>query len=308
MDRARPLPLPLPLVLVCAALAAPRALAADPPKFEFGKAEEIKVPVEWKASAQLGLIATTGNSETITLSGGLSASRNDGKNKVALDVNGAFGRSDVLVADPKNGDTTVAGPGDIDVQHKLTAGNVLGKLRYDRFFTTNNSGYVTAYVGLDQPAGKDFIAGAQAGYARQIVHTPRHLLSGEVGYDYVYFDFITPVGSSTMLHSARLFLGYTLTLNDTTAIAASVEAMINGNPVDVANVHYGFAEASRVVGKASLTTRLWKNLAFRFSFTARFDNAPAAQPALSIPYSANFLPLADKLDTLSEASLVVTFL
>jgi hypothetical protein len=279
---------------------------ADDPKYDFGKQEQPKAKVEWKASAQIGLMATTGNSQSVNLSGGISASRNDGKNKVALDVTGAFGRSEVLTV--VTAPNPVAGM-QLDFQPKITAANALAKLRYDRFFTTNNSGYVSAFVGLDYPAGKDLLGGGQIGYARQIVHTPKNLLSGEVGYDISFVDFVTPEGSHTLLHSARLFLGYVLTINDSTALTASVEALINGNPVDIAGNHYGFADASRVIGKASITTRLWKNLSFRFSFTARFDNAPAA-----VPLPSGFTPppgfqlLADRLDTLSEASLVITFL
>ena len=57
---------------------------ADDPKFEFGKVEEVKAvkSVEWDASAEFGLVLTTGNSEVTTMTGGAKASRKTGKNKL----------------------------------------------------------------------------------------------------------------------------------------------------------------------------------------------------------------------------------
>jgi putative salt-induced outer membrane protein YdiY len=305
--------LPALAALLAAVAANPLRARADDPKYEFGKQAEVKT-VEWKASVQAGFLYTTGNSNTASISGGATASRNDGKNKVSLDVAGAYARSTILQSnlgsDHGTGmiDTTINRPDEIKSVPKITAANVTGKLRYDRFFTANNSGYVSYYVGLDQPAGKDFFTGGQVGYARQIVHTPRHLLSGEVGYDIAYTDFIAPVGTYSLLHSARLFVGYTLTINDSVGLAASVETMINGNSVTIAKINYGFAEASRLIGKVSLNTRIWKNISFKVGFTARYDNAPAAAPALDVPYGPDFLPLANRLDTMTDASLIITFL
>ena len=52
-------------VLLALATTATTAAAQTDPKFEYGKAEEVKA-VEWKVSAQAGLILTTGNSRTTT--------------------------------------------------------------------------------------------------------------------------------------------------------------------------------------------------------------------------------------------------
>jgi hypothetical protein len=58
---------------------------AQDPKFEYGKLEEVKA-VEWKASAQFGLILTTGNSRSTAFSGSALASRKAGDNKLAIDA------------------------------------------------------------------------------------------------------------------------------------------------------------------------------------------------------------------------------
>ncbi len=60
---------------------------AAEPNFEFGKAEEVK-ETAWKAVAQGGLVITSGNSSATAGSAGLNVARDDGRNKVALDLGG----------------------------------------------------------------------------------------------------------------------------------------------------------------------------------------------------------------------------
>jgi hypothetical protein len=68
----------------------------------------------------------------------------------------------------------------------------------------------------------------------------------------------------------------------------------------------------RVTGQAGLTTTLYKNLSFAFNFTLRYDGSPAPRPlpasAKGAPSAPAFHPFADRLDTLTEATLVFTFL
>ena len=70
--------------------AAPRAPGggAKRPQFAFGKPEEVKPQapaVEWKVQARAGLNQTSGNSQTTNVTAGLTASRKEGNNKLALD-------------------------------------------------------------------------------------------------------------------------------------------------------------------------------------------------------------------------------
>src|SRR5438105_4801681 len=91
------------LVLASTLLAAPPA-RADEPKFEYGKHAEVKdvKGVEWKASAQGGLILTTGNSQVTTASLGADVSRRQGNNKFQLSLGGAYAKSDVFIAVDKD--------------------------------------------------------------------------------------------------------------------------------------------------------------------------------------------------------------
>ncbi len=61
--------------------------------------------------------------------------------------------------------------------------------------------------------------------------------------------------------------------------------------------------------KTALNTRLHKNVSFRFSFKVRFDNVPAPRAAIpGADFVGGFTPLAETVDTLSEAALIVNFL
>jgi hypothetical protein len=310
-----------PLTVAAAvAFLAGRAQADDPPKFVYGTHEgEVKLVV-WKASASLGLLLTTGNANTFTLSGGATGSRYDGKNKVQLDVAGALARSTIIIVNDANGDKLIQ-PGELQNTTKTTAQSWLVKARYDRFFTPNNSLYVTGFASGDPPSGKDLVAGGQTGYARQVYKSAMHLLSLELGidYSYVHYDESTmPKVPQIQMASLRAFLGYTLTLSTDTAVGIQVEVLDNLNPLDrinpTDNNPDGTASAFedvRVLAKASLTTKLWRGLSFRFSFAAKYDNVPAPQPAGGFAFDPKFYPVppaAQKLDTITEAALVVTFL
>jgi len=49
-------------------------------------------------------------------------------------------------------------------------------------------------------------------------------------------------------------------------------------------------------------------VSFRFGFSLRWDNAPSALLPLKVPFAPGFVPLADELDTKTEATLIVNFL
>jgi hypothetical protein len=316
--------------LVTAGLcAAPGAVRADDPKYEFGKQEEVKTVV-WKVSAGLGALGTYGNSRSVTINGSLNVSRNDGKNKIALDAVGAYSEAwvrslnavDADMNQDMNGINASELQAAADRAEQRAAANWLAKLRYDRFFTPRNSGYVSAFVGQDIVAAKTVLTGGQIGFSRLLVHSDMHELAAEIGYDLTYVDYAATDTPSTLIHSARLFLGYVLSFKKDTALNASVEALINGNPIDVGpagdpDTHKGFGEASRVIGKLSLTTLIWKALSLKVGLTARYDNAPAPL-AIVLPKDASgatiplmqglFMPRADRFDLLAEMGLVVTFL
>ncbi len=314
-------------------------------KLEFAKPDEVKKGVEWKASATAGVTVAAGNSNVVNISGGAQASRNDGKNKVGLELNGVYATTTTQALKP--GKTSAMSADDVQSSRDTTAGFFLGKLRYDRFFTKRNSVYLAAFGGLDLLAGKKATAGAQLGYAREIVKTKAHDLSGEAGVDYGYTAYVqpdgvpmpmsTPFSDSVHLASGRLFLGYLLTLTENTSVNASFEALINFNPAAIGDrVNYddpayagkinpftglpggdaraGFAQATRWNAKVGLTTKIWKTISFRAAETLRYDNSPAlgkvpfTAPAGLMPPIVSEDRYYQKLDSLTEVNLVVNFL
>jgi hypothetical protein len=279
-------------------------------------------PVEWKAQVKGGLMVTSGNSQTTNGTIAASASRKEGNNKLALDGGAAYGRSNVI-APGYSTDPTMANVitsiGRKDVE---TTNNWLAKGRYDRFFTTNNSGYASAQAAADKIAGKSFFGGGQAGYSRQLYKSAMHTALAEIGYDFSYERYVTSPGKTldpVAIHSARLFVGETLKLTPETGANASVEAFLNlnkeTNALDASTGQKGVDpfHDTRVVGKVGLTTTLRKRLSIGFGFTVRYDQNPAPLPIPSIAasgssYATNFQPFADKVDTLTEVNLIYTFL
>jgi hypothetical protein len=297
-----------------ALLASASAHAQKDPKFDFGKQEEVKV-VEWKAMAKGGFAMTTGNSQTTVGTVTANVSRKEGNNKLALEGGAAYGRASNLIGVPDALGTTYT----TERQSITSTNNYYGKGRYDRFFTTNNAGYVSGQGAADKIAGKTFFGGGQAGYSRQVYKSDMHLLVAEIGYDFSYERYVQ-VPSKTLdpvsIHSARLFAGETLKLSAATGVTASVEALFNLNKegaaisVDSKTTGVGAFKDTRVNAKLGLTTTLYKQLSIGFGFTLKYDQNPAVLP--TPPGAGTATPadtfFAEKVDTLSELTLIMTFL
>ncbi len=282
-------------------------------KYEFGKLEEVK-KVEWKASASAGFSAATGNAQVLSFSGGGLVSRNDGKNKLQLAADALYTRTTQYTGfEDLNGNMKIDSDEPLTPESQETAASLKGGGRYDRFFSANNTGYLLFFAGFDKPASKDWFLGGQVGYMRQVVKTKMHELLAEVGYDFT-FDYLLKADGAAAdfrqdvsLHSARLFVGYGLSIGDHSSLRASVEALLNLVSLTIGDRVVGAAEATRVNGKLEFTTKIWKPLSFRAAFNIRFNNAPApfAKFATPIDHPNHY---NQKLDTLTELGLVVNFI
>ncbi|HEY3352098.1 MAG TPA: DUF481 domain-containing protein, partial [Polyangia bacterium] len=199
-----------------------RAQEPPPPKFVFEKPPAEVKKVEWKASTKMGLLLTSGNSQMTTFTFGGTVSRKDPSNKLQLDFNAAYARSNILIASDTNGNAFLD-PGEITRQGQTTANQWNLKARYDRFFTTNNSFYAAGLAAADQVAGKDFFGGGQVGYARQLHKDKRWDASAEIGYDLSYEVLAPPTDKSTLVQSLRIYLGGNLRVREGTALFANAE-------------------------------------------------------------------------------------
>jgi hypothetical protein len=294
-------------VAVAATSAAGSTAYADDPKFEYGKADELKdvKKPEWAAAAEAGVVLTAGTAETTTATGGLKVSRKEGDNKFAFEASGAYAKSGLRILNDKNGNGTIDNDSEITTQSTVTAESLNAKARYDRFLTTHNSIYLAALGSRDLPAGKDFAVGGQLGYSRQLYKSEKHELVSELGYDFSHEELVG--GASTEIHSARGFLGYKGKVSDETALDGSVEALTNLNRETLPTGKDGGAlKDTRVVAKLNITSKLTKSLSVNLGMEFRFDNRPG--PLALKNLAAGYVPEASKLDSIFKATLIYTFL
>jgi hypothetical protein len=310
----------VPRLVLALTLAAPSLAAAqDPalPKFQFEKPPE--KTVDWKVQAKGGFLLTSGNSQSRNGTLSVTGSRQAGSDKISLDGAVAYGRSNILVPllDPITGNVVGFGR-----QPETTTNEWRAKGRYDRFLTPNNSLYLLGQLGADRIAGKELAGGGQIGYSRQLVKNEQQTIVAELGYDFAFERYIqTPDRTldPVTIHSARVFAGELFKLSSDTGITASFEALFNLNTEKAANAsdpngpnEVKAFKDTRLIGKAGLTTTLWKDLSFGFGFTLRYDQNPAPRPlpasAKGAMYAPDFHPFAEQVDTLTEATLIFTFL
>ncbi len=271
--------------------------------------------VEWKAQSKGGMMISTGNAEAKNFTFGVNASRKEGNNKLALEGGLAYGTTNAYVV--KSDNISVG-------REQITStNNWAAKGRYDRFITENNSAYASALGAGDKIAGKTFFGGGQAGYSRQLLKDQWNIVAAELGYDFSYERYVQPAAQAldpVEIHSARVFVGETLSLTKETGLTASVEALFNLNKetkaIYVKDGSQGVPsfKDTRVNAKLGLSTNLWRSLSFGFSFTLKYDQNPAPRPVPSAaPAGFTFdknnpdLYYSDKVDTFTEATLIYTF-
>ncbi len=306
----------LALVVVTLCLPAFALAQGGDPSFKFGKAEEAKPAekkdVEWKATGKASLIVSGGNSRATSVQGAFAISRKGGNNKIALDAAAAYVSASVLTAKDGNANNTIE-KNEIFRETQTTTNQWSAKARYDRFLTENNSLYVAGLVGGDRPAGKQILGGAQVGYSRQLYASPRHLLVAELGYDFSYESYVEDKNPAVSIHSGRVFAGYNLKISDTTSAFTNIELLFNLNketaPLEDGTTDVGSFQDLRTYWKTGLTTTLFKNLSFGFDFLLKYDNVPAPLGKLGgLPFATGYVPVAEKLDVVGQASLLINFI
>jgi len=289
-----------------------RTAAADDPKFEYGKHDDVKdvKGIDWTAAAEAVLVLTTGNSETTTATGGLHLSRKTGSNRVMFDASGAYAKSGLRVIEDLNGNGMIDNSGEIVTVSTITAETLAGKLRYDRFLTDSNSLYLAALVARDTPAGIDSAVGGQIGYSRQVYKSATAVTAAEVGYDFSRQDPV--VGPDISIHSARFFIGHNAVMTEGTTLLASLELLTNLNHENLTTtddeghvVDGGALKDTRVNGKVAISAKIGLNLAVQMSMELKFDNRPGALPIKDL--APGFVPEASSFDTIMKASFIYTF-
>jgi hypothetical protein len=289
--------------------AAPAATPAPPPP----------PPPAWKAQARAGLVSTSGNAETTTVTGGGNVSWSDASNKIGVEGVVAYGESRVAVVNDANGNGVTDG-GEIGHRTQETVNNWNVKGRYDRFITKLQGAFVGGTIGADEIAGKTVIGGGFAGWAAKLVKTADQELIAELGYDFSYEEYSRTGVKPVEIHSGRAFLGETLKLNESVGLTASVEGLANLNTEKNALNAHKFRtnpaakvtafEDIRVNGKIAITAALRTNVSLAVGFTLKWDRNPAPLPAISgaPPFAPGYVPFAKEVDTITDVALIVSFL
>jgi hypothetical protein len=289
---------------VALAIAIPTlALAQPAPKFEFGKAEEVEKvkEVEWTAAAEAGIVFTTGNAETTTISAGLKASRKTGFNKLSIEGSMTYAQSGTRVLQDNNGNGMIDDESEITTVDTTTAETYAAKVRYDRFLTKFNSLFVAALASRDKPAGKEKALGFQVGYSRQIYKTEKAEAVAEIGYDFSQEDLTA--GDSLSIHSVRAFVGFKAEMTEGTTLDAAFEVLTNLNEEDLpTGKDGGFGKDTRLNGKVGINSKIGKNLSVQTSIELKYDHRPGPLPIKGL--AMGFVPEASNLDTIMKASLI----
>lgn len=258
---------------------APKA-PGDAPKFED--------PVDGTTVAlSAGGLLTSGNSRVLaaTANGSIESRFND--NGLGASLLGNYGQG--------------APPGDAI---RVSAENVQGRLRYDRYIIERASLFLITTGRHDRFQGIDFRLNIDPGLKYLFLKEQANTLWGEGGYDLQYDirrnearglvdDDKKPVldasGQQVILdktfvdHSARLFVGYRRAFNKEVTLGAGLEYLQSVVDADRYRMNFDALLAAKVGG----------GFAIGAGFGLRYDHAP--------------LPGKEKLDTSTTLSLIYAF-
>lgn len=182
-----------------------------------------------------------------------------------------------------------------DDSTRLSAANLQGKSRYDRFFTGGFAGFASLSARTDRFQGLDLRMNLDPGLAYYLLDAADHQLWLEAGYDLQYdvrrgeslraarLDGTT-LERTELRHSARFFLGYENHFSSAVGLTTGLE-YLQGLPD---------TEYWRLNWDVGLTSSIADSLAIATTFSLRYDNNP--------------LPEVEKLDTVTAVSLVYTLL
>lgn len=295
-------------LLAALLLAAAPALARPEPTFTFEKPKE-GAAAAWSGSLRAGACLSGGNAAAVGLSAEGTLARTSPRDRLLLTAAGAYARSRVAVAEESNG-VPGLGPDEVREVQRTTKENGAARLRYDRFIGARGSAYVLLAAGVDEPAGKRLVLGAQAGYGMDLIHEQSQTLRLELGYDLSREDDVAPA-PRLEIHSARLFAGWSGALGGPARLAGSLELLTNlnaerGTPGGPAGPRP--LRDTRVNARLALEVKLNGTLSTGARATAAYDAAPAPRPPpAGSAWAAGYAPLADRLDTTAEWFVAAKF-
>lgn len=236
------------------------AQAADP---EFaGTDKEIAEAEEAEAdlAAELGGSWTTGNTDTYTLSAGITGSYEWNRNKLGLVAGTLLGKSRV----DANADGILA-EDERELDRVETARKYFADARYDRFVSERTSLYLLAGALVDPFAGYDLRSHEQLGVSYAIIDAEDTSLLGELGVDYAQENFVEGADPDYQdVVAARIMIGLHHAFNENVAFDDTLE--VYENVLDF--------EDLRVLNQASVAAKLTDAFSLKLGHSLTFDNQP----------------------------------
>jgi len=232
------------------------------------------------ASLSAGGLSSSGNSRMVAFTGSGNFDWRGGANGIGGSLVGNYGRSA-----PPGGDMTT------------TTENAQGRVRYDRYVIDDASVFLLVTGRHDKFQGLAFRLNIDPGFKYLFVNRPKTALWAEAGYDLQYDTrlraarevhdemgvLIDTLPKHETDHSARFFLGFRHSFNDTAAVSNGIEYLQS----------FVHSKRYRFNYDVLFTAKVWGDLALGVGFNARYDNQP--------------LPDKVKLDTSSTLSLVYSY-
>jgi hypothetical protein len=253
-----------------------------------GDAPKIAKPVEGTTLAlSAGALLTTGNSRLLAATANGAYETRFGDNGIGAALLANYGQG---------------APAGKAIQ--MTAGNVQGRVRYDRYFIERASGFLIVTGRRDRFQGLDFRLNLDPGVKYMFLKAQASALWVEAGYDFQYdirrnqdrvvldaagAPVLDAAGQPTLLkkaatdHSSRLFAGARYAFNKEVTLSGGVEYLQSVVESTRNRLNFDALFAAKVGG----------GLAVGMGVSARYDHAP--------------LPGKETLDTSTTVNLIYAF-
>jgi putative salt-induced outer membrane protein YdiY len=259
-------------------LASFQALAEEP-TFDTVKPVEAAVAPVTRLTANIGGNLTTGNSEAVSVNGGVEGSHHWGRNELSLagGITLGFGAID------ENADGFLAeAERCLGVEGKecaSTAERVALDLRYDRFLSDKDSLYVLVGAFHDPFAGFELRSHAQLGYARVLVATAATGLSVELGADVANEDYVEGVTpASAKLIAAQASMKLTHNFNESVSFSDTLTAYEPVLTQPEGSEFSPYFTDLRIANTATLSAKLSDRFSVSVSDTLAWRNEPVSAP------------------------------
>jgi putative salt-induced outer membrane protein YdiY len=250
-------------------------------------AEEAEAEKNWSNTTELGLVNTTGNTETTNFAITNKYATAVGKGTFKLDFDALRSETTARTFEDVGGVPTVVDTTTVSAESYRLNG------QYDRPITERLNWYVRAGWYSDEFAGIDNSYSAGAGIGYLFFTNDTHTLKSELGLGFVKEEFIG--GADTDFAELRAFLAYDRKLSESSKLFSELEILENLD--ETSDV--------RANGLIGVSANLSKRIALAVSYAMKYD----AEPGITFPW-VDF-PTAeyefDDLDTTLKASLVINF-